>query len=75
MGTMTVLEGEAEPLLSIVVPAYNESQNIRSGVLTRLAEHLAQRAYSYEVVVADDGSVDETASLVEAFCPGECRQG
>ena len=65
---MTVLEREAEPLLSIVVPAYNESRNIRSGVLTRLAEYLAQRPYSHEVVVADDGSVDETALLVEAFC-------
>ena len=59
---------EVEPLLSIVVPAYNEAENIRGGVLTRLADYLASRPYSHEVLVADDGSVDETAALVEAFC-------
>jgi len=59
---------EVEPLLSIVVPAYNEAENIRGGVLTRLADYLASRPYSHEVLVADDGSVDETAELVEAFC-------
>lgn len=65
---MAAPEKDAEPLLSIVVPAYNEAQNVRSGVLTRLADYLASRTYSHEVVVADDGSTDETASLVEAFC-------
>ena len=65
---MREAKAEAEPLLSIVVPAYNEAQNVRNGVLARLADYLAGRPYSYEVLVADDGSVDETASLVEAFC-------
>lgn len=64
---MKAPEGDGEPVLSIVVPAYNEAQNIRAGVLTRLAEYLASRSYSHEVVVADDGSTDETASLVETF--------
>ena len=59
---------EAEPpLLSIVIPAYNEAENIRRGVLTQVADYLASRPYSYEVLVADDGSVDETAELAEAF--------
>jgi glycosyltransferase involved in cell wall biosynthesis len=65
---MKAPEGDAEPLLTIVVPAYNEARNIRSGVLTRLAEYLASRPYTHEVVVADDGSVDETAELIESFC-------
>lgn len=65
---MREANAEAEPLLSIVVPAYNEAVNIRSGVLTRLADYLTPRPYCHEVLVTDDGSVDETAALVEAFC-------
>ena len=65
---MREANAQAEPLLSIVIPAYNEAGNIRSGVLTTLADYLAPRPYSHEVLVSDDGSVDETAALVEAFC-------
>lgn len=65
---MALPEAETEPLLSIIVPAYNEAQNIRSGVLQQLAEYLVSREYSHEVVVSDDGSTDETASLVEELC-------
>jgi glycosyltransferase involved in cell wall biosynthesis len=65
---MKVPEGDEEPVLSIVIPAYNEAQNIRGGVLARLDEHLDSVSYSYEVVVADDGSTDETSSLVDEFC-------
>ena len=51
--------------LSIVVPAYNEEARLPA-TLTRVAEWLAGRAFSFcEVVVVDDGSSDGTAALVE----------
>jgi glycosyltransferase involved in cell wall biosynthesis len=51
---------EAQPLISIVVPAYNEARFIE-GVLRRVAE-LPLRT---ELVVVDDGSTDETPQILE----------
>lgn len=64
---MTEADPRAEPLLSIVIPAYDEAENIHSGVLARVADYLATRSYSHEVLLSDDGSLDETADLAEAF--------
>jgi len=50
-----------DPLVSILVPAYNESATIVA-VLERVAEKVPQRT---EVIVVDDGSTDDTASLAE----------
>ncbi|MBC7235667.1 MAG: glycosyltransferase [Chloroflexi bacterium] len=52
------------PLLSVVVPCYNESENLRSGVLEQMREYLQNRPYSYEVIVSDDGSGDDSRELV-----------
>ncbi|MEV4489890.1 glycosyltransferase [Micromonospora coxensis] len=53
------------PLISVVVPTYNRAELLR-GTLTALA---GQRmpAPSYEVVVVDDGSTDDTRDCVHAF--------
>lgn len=55
------------PYLSVVIPAYNEEANLRAGALERVARYLDQQAYTYEVVVVDDGSEDATAATVERF--------
>ena len=44
-----------EPLLSIVVPAYNEVQRIE-GTLGQMREYLDRQGYGYEIIVAADGS-------------------
>jgi glycosyltransferase involved in cell wall biosynthesis len=56
-----------KPFLSVVLPAYNETTNIRAGSLKTVAEYLSKQTYSYEVIVVDDGSADQTAALAEAF--------
>ena len=48
--------------LSIVIPAFNEEAQIRS-TLDQVVAFLDSRPYSWEIVVADDGSADATASL------------
>ena len=49
--------------LSLVIPAYNEEARI-SATLERVISYLEGRSYSWEVLVADDGSSDGTAALV-----------
>jgi len=46
--------------LSIVVPAYNESQTIER-VINRLLEVPLEK----EIIVVDDGSTDDTAGILE----------
>ena len=55
--------------LSIVIPTYNEEALI-SDTLGQVAEFMSTREYTWEVVVADDGSTDATARLVESFAQG-----
>ena len=53
----------AQVFLSIIIPAYNEEARI-SATLERVISYLGGRSYSWEVLVADDGSTDGTANLV-----------
>ncbi len=53
-----------QPLLSIVIPAYNEEASLRRGALQEVIDYLAQQPYGSEVIVVDDGSEDATAELV-----------
>lgn len=48
--------------VSIIVPAYNEAQSIRS-VIQALATTMDASGIKYEIVVVDDGSIDETANI------------
>ena len=52
--------------LSIVIPTYDE-ESLILGTLEQVVGFLATCQYSWEVVVADDGSTDGTAQLVGNF--------
>ena len=45
--------------LSIVIPAYNEEENI-AFTLSKITEYLKGKDFTYEVTVVDDGSEDAT---------------
>ena len=47
---------------SIVIPAFNEDQNI-SPLLTRIIQVMSD--FSYEIIIVDNGSTDETASTLK----------
>jgi dolichyl-phosphate beta-glucosyltransferase len=51
--------------LSVVIPAYNEEHRLPK-TLDDLERYHDQRDRPFEIIVCDDGSVDGTASLVEA---------
>lgn len=52
--------------LSLIIPAYNEEKRLPD-TLTRIAEYMALRDFSYELVVVDDGSRDKTRQVVTNF--------
>lgn len=51
---------------SVVIPAFNEGAGITSS-LTQVVNYMRNFSTSYEVVVVDDGSKDETAAVVEEY--------
>ena len=57
----------AKPRLSVVIPSYNESKNIRRGVLEKVLSYLEKQPYSWEIILSDDGSTDETKAYLQKF--------
>ncbi|KKS71282.1 hypothetical protein A3A14_00815 [Candidatus Daviesbacteria bacterium RIFCSPLOWO2_01_FULL_43_38] len=53
-----------EVKLSVIIPAFNESKNIEGGALGEVYNYLKDQSYTWEVVVVDDGSSDDTAKKV-----------
>ncbi len=52
-----------EPLVSVIIPAYNEEV----GVIRTLDSIRANRYANYEVIVVDDGSTDKTAKVIRSY--------
>jgi dolichyl-phosphate beta-glucosyltransferase len=63
---MMALESQ-NPYLSVVIPCYNEARNLERGVLDEVFRNLVRQAYSWEVIVVNDESTDESQRLIEAF--------
>lgn len=53
------------PELSIVIPAFNAAHCL-DGMLARVRGYGGGRGLPFEIVVVDDGSTDETPSIIEA---------
>src|SRR5689334_15419296 len=52
----------SRPGLSLILPAYNESSAIRHSIRAAAAA-LAELGVPYEIIVVDDGSTDDTATV------------
>jgi dolichyl-phosphate beta-glucosyltransferase len=57
---------QAMPLLSIVIPAYNEEQRLGK-TLFETFDYLAAQDYTSEIIVVDDGSRDRTVEIANDF--------
>jgi len=58
--------------VSVVIPAYNESSRLRD-TLRRCREWLQASVPSWEIVVVDDGSEDETRAIASAMAAHDSR--
>jgi glycosyltransferase involved in cell wall biosynthesis len=58
-----VASAGSAPYLSLVIPAYNEQENVPT-LLARVAGALAQVGRPFEVIIVDDGSTDATPRLL-----------
>ncbi len=55
-----------KPYLSVIIPAYNEAKRLPL-TLVDVDKHLSKNDFSYEIIVINDGSKDQTAEIVKRF--------
>jgi len=54
-----------KPFLSIIIPCYNEKENLERGVLEEVNNYLVKQKFAWEVIISDDGSTDNSRTLIE----------
>jgi glycosyltransferase involved in cell wall biosynthesis len=55
---------QGKPYVSIVIPAYNEAERIVPTV-GAIASHVSDLGFEWELIIADDGSTDNSVSLLQ----------
>lgn len=61
-----------QPDLSVVIPAYNEANRLPD-TLKVIYEYLTEKNFTWEIIVSDDGSTDQTLEIAHAFRPDDKR--
>ncbi len=61
---MTKKETEPSPEISVVIPVYNEAPNLEP-LVNRIVNALRPYGRSFEVILVDDGSTDESHALLK----------
>lgn len=54
-------------LVSVILPNYNELENLERGVLSEIATYLSKQSYNWEVIISDDGSTDKSLQYIQKF--------
>lgn len=55
------------PKVSIIIPNYNEKENLERGVLEEVSSFLNTTDFTWEVIINDDGSTDGSLKILEDF--------
>lgn len=53
--------------ISIIIPAYNEENNLKKGVLDEVGSYLENLKIPFEVIIVDDGSSDSSVELIKKY--------
>ncbi len=59
--------------LTIIIPNYNEYENISRGVLDDVINFLKKQKFSWEVLISDDGSTDNSLKLIDSYVKKDNR--
>ena len=62
----------SSPFLSLVIPAYNEESRI-SDTISSVTTFLDSRSFDWELIIADDGSTDDTAAIARGYAKLDAR--
>jgi glycosyltransferase involved in cell wall biosynthesis len=65
LDTEVTLAGEASPKISVIIPVFNGANYLREAI----DSVLSQTYKNFEVIVVDDGSVDETWEIIQSYGP------
>ena len=53
--------------ISIIIPCYNEENNLKKGVLNEVSDFLKTQKFQWEVIICNDESTDKSLKLVKDF--------
>lgn len=56
-----------KPQVTILIPNYNEIENVKRGVLEVIAKYLKTQDFTWEVLISDDGSTDASVLVIKEF--------
>lgn len=63
----------SKPFLSVVIPCYNELENLKRGVLDQVENYLQKQKYLSEVIISDDESTDKSLEFIEKYLQTHSR--
>lgn len=64
--------GAEKPEISIIIPCYNEEDNVRE-IYAAVTAEIEGSARSHEIIFIDNGSTDATRALMREICAGDPR--
>ncbi|MDD4136158.1 MAG: glycosyltransferase [Candidatus Shapirobacteria bacterium] len=53
--------------ISIIIPCYNEENNLKKGVLDEVYDFLKNQKFQWEVIICNDESTDKSLKLIKNF--------
>ncbi len=53
--------------LSVIIPCYNEEENLKRGVLGEMFDYLQKQDLHWEMIISDDGSTDNSLKICQDF--------
>jgi len=62
MKIISLMKKYRQKKISVIIPAYNEENRIYNS-LKKIRDYLSRKNYSFEIIVVDDGSRDNTAQV------------
>lgn len=56
-----------KPVITVLLPNYNEAENVKRGVLSAVINYLSKQKFASEIIISDDGSSDNSVDLITKF--------